>query len=80
MIAGTIQQCPRCEGAINRENHAVVEHEDRVDHFMVCDFCCVGWEWSQYEGGEIQPLDFQEKTEPRAFGKFLQRLEDARAA
>ena len=80
MMTTALQECPRCGGAINRENFAVVEHSDRIDRFMACEFCCVGWEWSEYPDGEVQPLDFHERTEPRAFGKFLQRLEDARAA
>lgn len=79
LVSGT-HCCMRCGGAVNREHHTVVKLEDRTDEFLYCEFCGLGWETSTYDDGEISVLDYVEKTEPRNFGKFLQRLEDALAA
>jgi len=74
------QQCPRCSGAIPREHATKVVFEDCVDTFLFCDFCGYGLEMTVFPDGTILPLEFFERTEPRCFGKFLQRLEDARVA
>ena len=80
MLALDLQNCPRCGGVIAREHHAIARHSDRIDHWLHCDFCGIGWETSEYSDGDILALDYRRRTEPVAFGRFLQRLEDARCA
>jgi len=86
MMTQTIQQCPRCHGAIPREHYARERiydkptHEHRTDEFLYCAFCERGWEVSIYPGGEVFRLDFVARTEPLNFARFLKRLEAARAA
>jgi len=80
MLRVELHQCPQCEGVIDRQHFAQVEFVDRVDEHLYCDFCGRGWEVSRYRDGDFFVLDFNERTEPINFGKFLQRLEDARVA
>ena len=80
MLVAELQQCPRCRGTVDVEHFAVALFEDRRDEFLFCEFCAYGIERSVYDSGEVCTLTFRERSEPRAFGKFLQRLEDARAA
>ena len=80
MLATEIQHCPRCGGAINRENNVTAKRDHYDDRFLHCEFCGVGWESSVYADGDWSMLDFNERTEPVQFGKFLQRLEAARVA
>ena len=75
-----VHECPKCGGSIERKNFAERRFVDRVDKFLRCEFCGYGIECSQYHSGELYALDFQERTEPVSYGKFLQRLESARVA
>ena len=80
MLASGTHCCPHCSGAVNREHHTAARIEDRVDRFLYCEFCGRGWETSTYDDGETFVLTHVESTEPKDFGSFLQRLEDALAA
>jgi endogenous inhibitor of DNA gyrase (YacG/DUF329 family) len=80
MLTHELHECPRCESPVPREDYARVRIDDRTDEFMHCPFCGYGLEVSRYSDGAIYVLDYQERTEPVNFGRFLQRLEDARAA
>ena len=80
MLASGTHACIVCGGSVNREHHTKARHQDRVDEFLYCAFCGLGWETSTYDDGDIFVLDHVEKTEPYDFAKFLQRLEDALAA
>ena len=80
MLSDRTYECPRCGGAIDLENFSEVRLDDRIDRFLRCEHCDVGWESSQYANGDLYVLDYHERTEPVNFGKFVQRLEDARAA
>lgn len=80
MLVSGIHCCPRCDGAVDRKHHTMVKVADRVDRFLYCAFCGLGWETSTYDDGDIFVLDHVEKTEPVDFGNFLQRLEAALAA
>lgn len=80
MLKTEIHECPRCSGAISRESYAEKRVDDRTDKYLRCEFCGYGVEVSQYDSGEVYAVDFQERTEPVNYGKFLQRLESARVA
>jgi len=80
MLDQKIHECPRCESPVPREHFASRKLEHRVDEFLYCEFCGYGVELSRYPDDGVFALDFQEKTEPVNFGKFLQRLELARVA
>lgn len=79
LVSGT-HYCIKCGGAVNREHHTMVKLEDRDDVFLYCEFCERGWETSTYDDGEVYVLTYVARTEPKEFGKFLQRMEDALAA
>ena len=80
MLKTDFQECPRCGGMIPREDFAESRVFDRVDKFVYCDFCGIGYEASFYDDGSVFALDYRAATEPIALGKFLQRLVDARVA
>ena len=80
MLSSILHECPRCTGAIDRENFATESHEDHRVEFLYCEFCGYGTEVIVGLDGELFPLDYQHRTEPREFAKFLDRLEAARAA
>lgn len=80
MQSTEIHTCPRCAGAINREHYAEARFEYYTDRFLYCEFCEMGWETSEYRDGEAFTLEYVARIEPVNFGKFLQRLEGARAA
>ena len=86
MLDETLHDCPRCDSPVPREHYARtrVRARDlcssRTDEFLWCEFCGYGIEVSRYPDGEVFAVDFQERTEPVNFGKFLQRLELARVA
>lgn len=80
MLDATVHCCPRCGGAIAREAYATRRLPDRVDQFMLCEFCGIGFERSLYPDGDIFALEYHERLEPVCFGKFCQRLADAHAA
>jgi hypothetical protein len=80
MMRSETHSCPICGGAVNVEHYAVTRQPDREDRFLYCEFCERGFECSLYPDGDVLALDFVRRTEPVNFGKFLQRLEDARAA
>ena len=79
LVSGT-HYCKRCAGAVNREHHTLARHDGRVDEFLYCEFCGLGWETSTYDDEEVHVQSYVARTEPKQFGKFLQRLEDALAA
>ncbi len=85
MILAPTQQCPRCEGEINREHFT---REDCIDHeitMLHCDHCDMLIEslWSKMPGGVCE-LDFNvswDKDEnPVQFGRLLQKMDAARVA
>ena len=80
MLSPNPQQCPICTGAINRENSTVVHLLDRTVEAMLCEYCKIAWLVETYEDGEVFSLEFHERTEPACFEKFVEELEDARAA
>ena len=80
MLRRDLQTCPHCDGTIPREDFVTAQFPGREDTFIYCEFCGIGQEISVYDDGQVLPLDYHERTEPVAFGKFLQRLEDARVA
>jgi len=80
------QYCPRCQGAIPRE-HYVQALPDDFGYFesrLYCEFCGLGletlWQLRDGEPYEEFSLTVFGDSEPVNFGKFLQRLEDTRAA
>ena len=86
MLSAVHHQCPNCHGFVDVENFVQARvvnpstHEVRTDEFLYCEFCERGYERSVYADGSVYPLEYIHKTEPVNFGKFLQRMEDARAA
>ena len=80
MLLTPIHECPQCGSALPREDCPVVKVPGRETHYFNCEFCGFGIELDLYPDGEIFYLDFYERTEPKNYGKFLQRLKDARAA
>ena len=78
------QQCPCCEGAIDRRHFA---REEFIDHFLTylfCEFCARGWEtlWMQVDGEwrEKFTLEYDGRKDPEKLGMMRQRLHDRRAA
>lgn len=78
MMQQTIHQCPRCDGAIHRENFATSPVDGGVTSFLLCEFCGIGFETSDYHDHHVFRLDFRAATEPRNFQRFLKRLAAAR--
>ena len=80
------QSCPRCEGAIAREHYVQLppDEDGYFETLLYCPFCGFGLEsrWKLIDGQPIEDfsLTLFAATEPINFGKFLQRLEDSRAA
>ena len=80
MLAHDLHECPRCESPVARDCYARKPCDGCVEEFLHCDFCGYGLEVARYPDGAVYVLDYQERTEPVNFGRFLQRLENARAA
>lgn len=85
MILATVQQCPQCTGCISREHTATEELAEYAVTYIYCEFCSVGIEtlWRHTASGndeEVFTLRHNGQTNPVELGKFLQRLETARAA
>ena len=79
MLTTDLHECPRCNGAVNREHYAVARHDDYTETYLYCEFCEIGIETSTDADGDVFALTYQAKTEPKCFGKFLERLEAAQA-
>lgn len=73
----TAPECPHCGGGIEPSHYAEQRTEFALDRFLLCDFCGVGWEKSEYADGGAFVLDYHAATEPQSFGAFKQRLRDA---
>jgi len=76
-----IQQCSRCHGLIARENFAVIDKPACVETLLLCEHCDCGVE-AVFEkvDGDLRlafHVDYQQRTEPVNFGRFIQRLRDA---
>lgn len=80
MIRAQPQDCPRCGGRIAQDDCVQVRRPDCVEDYLHCEFCGYGIERAVYDGGDVLLLDYQRRTEPVCYGKFLQRLESARVA
>jgi len=80
MLLTELQHCPCCTGALNREHATVELREGFETRFLYCEHCEQGFEIDTYKDGTVHALHFICRTEPIAFGKFLQRLETAASA
>ncbi len=78
------QQCPQCEQCVSVEDVATEDLHDHMVTFVLCEFCGIGVEtlWKKVGDGyeEDFSVTFNEHRDPVKFGKFTQRLLDARAA
>ena len=80
MLSSILHECPRCTGAIDRENFATETHEDHRVELLYCEFCGYGTEVVVDFDGELFPVDYQQETDGIEFDRFLDRLEAARVA
>ncbi len=80
MLSDKTFECPRCQGAIARENFAVRRNDYFIERYLLCDFCGYGVETTECGDGEVFTVDYLARTEPKNFQRFLDRLADARAA
>jgi len=80
MLTINFQECPKCGGGIDRRNYTEVRGVDRVTKMLYCEFCDVGYEAEFYDDGYVFALHYSARIEPVNLGRFLQRMEDARAA
>jgi hypothetical protein len=75
-----VQECPRCGGAIDIENHAIEPGDAYETHLIYCTFCSLGVEAFVCTDGRLFPVQYERRYEPTLFDDFLKRLEGARAA
>lgn len=84
MIATKVQECPRCGGAVNCEHTATEDLYTHVLTYLYCDFCGVGietlWKHTPICDEHVLTVHHSGAKDPVELGKFLQRLENARAA
>ncbi len=74
-------QCPRCDGAIHRENHAV-KHEPTgaKTRYVLCEFCRLMMVYSIWPDGEVIPMFVHEGKDPAIFAREVKRLHAARSS
>lgn len=72
-------QCPRCDGAIHRENHAV-KHEPTgaKTRYVLCEYCSLMMIYSIWPDGEVIPMFVHAGKAPKHFADEKKRLEAAR--
>lgn len=78
------QECLHCGGAIPVEDFASEQLIDNDVTLLHCEFCSMGWEtlWERRGGRRVEQftVEFSAQSDPVAYGSFLQRLRDRRAA
>lgn len=77
-LMAEIQMCPQCECPLNRENVVVVPCENHIKIWLYCEFCNKGWEIERWPDGYFLKLDYQARTEPANFARFMERFTKAR--
>jgi hypothetical protein len=80
MLTQVIHDCPRCDGSFDMENVAHIDHGDYADWYFLCEFCGHGWLVSLWPPAERFVLEYNQRTEPANYRRFVAELETARAA
>ena len=76
----SIQQCPRCDGLIDRRHFLCREnHRDHtLETMLYCEHCDYGVEslWLRTDGSyELEfSLEYIGRTEPQSLARFIARL------
>jgi len=84
VILAKTQECPRCRGAVNCEHTAIEDLHSHILTYLYCEFCGLGietlWKHTPTCNEHVLTIHHSGSKDAIELGKFLQRLENARAA
>lgn len=81
MTPDTIQHCPQCGGAVNREDVAVLHTETDERRFLYCEYCQRGWEiLITRDSGDVIPQTYGARELRKYTRRLMLAIREARAA